>query len=69
MGKVLQVPLILPLGFLLIVALIKCCMRQIEQIRSHPVRLTRMADGIVHSWEYFPASKREEKEGFAISGH
>lgn len=45
----------LMLELLLIVALIKCCMRQIECIWSQPlVRLIRVADGVVYLEENFP---------------
>lgn len=48
-----------PTGVLLIVALIKCCMRQTEQISSQPVTLIEVADGTVYSWGNLPEAKTE----------
>lgn len=59
MKRILQVSLILLLGILLIAALIKSCMKQIEQICSQPVGLIRVADGIVYSWENLPEAETE----------
>lgn len=46
-----------PAAVLLIVALIKCCMRQTEQICSQHVRLIRVADGTVYSWGNLPEAE------------